>query len=98
MSPLLRRALFSVIMLIAVLAGFGHRWRDQRGGTGTQLAFAVARSICPTVSDFTLTATVTDGAQAIDRAALRRAGDLILDRSGCRQPVPEQQEEETPER
>ncbi len=91
MSPMLRKAMFGVVMGLAMLAGFGNRWRDQGGGTGTQIAYAAARSICPTVRGFTPSASVADGARAIDNAALRRAGDLILDRSRCWEPGSEHQ-------
>lgn len=76
-SPLLRKAMFGVVMGLAVLVGFENRWRSQGGGTGTQIAFAAARPICPTVRAYTPSASVADGARAIDNAALRRAADLI---------------------
>lgn len=83
MPPLLRRMMFVVIIALTVLAGVGVRWRSQRGGDGTRVAFAVARTICPTHPRFTKGVSVAAGAHAIDRAALQRMGDLILGASRC---------------
>lgn len=82
--PLLRRMMLVLVIALAVLASFGVRWRSQRGGYGTQIAFAVARTICPTEARFTDGVSVAAGARAIDRAALLRAGDLIMRSSRCR--------------
>ena len=83
MPPLLRRMLMVLVIALAVLASFGVRWRSQPGGNGTRFAFAVARTICPTQARFTKGVSVADGAHAIDRAALLRAGDRILGTSRC---------------
>lgn len=83
MPPPLRRMMLVLVIAFAVLASFGVRWRSQRGGYGTQIAFAVARNICPTEARFTDGVRVAAGARAIDQAALLRAGDLIMRSSRC---------------
>jgi hypothetical protein len=83
MPPLMRRMLILVVVALAVLASLGGRWHSQRGGDGTRIAFAVARTICPTEARFTKRASVTTGAHAIDQAALQRLGDLVSRESRC---------------
>jgi len=83
MPPLMRRMMIFVVVALIVSASLGVRWHDQRGGGGTRISFAVARTICPTAARFTKRASVAAGARAIDRAALRRLGDLVLSGSRC---------------
>ena len=83
MPPLMRRMMILVVVALIVSASLGVRWHDQRGGGGTRIAFAVARTICPTAARFTKRASVAAGARAIDRAALRRFGDLVSSGSKC---------------
>jgi len=83
MPPLMRRMMILVLVALLVSASLGVRWHDQRGGDGARIAFAVARTICPTAARFTKRASVAAGAHAIDRAALRRFGDLVSSGSKC---------------
>jgi len=83
MPPLMRRMMIPVVVALIVSASMGGRCHDQRGGDGTRIAFAVARTICPTAAQFTKRASVAAGARAIDRAALRRLGDLVSSGSKC---------------
>lgn len=83
MPPLMRRMMILVVVALIVSGSLGVRWHHQRGGGGTRIAFAVARTICPTAARFTKRASVAAGAYAIDRAALRRLVDLVSSRSRC---------------
>jgi hypothetical protein len=83
MPPLMRRMMILVVAALALLASLGGRWQSHRGGNGTRIAFAIARTICPTAARFTKRASVAAGARAIDRAALRRLVDLVSSGSRC---------------
>ncbi|KQM72858.1 hypothetical protein ASE72_19230 [Sphingomonas sp. Leaf20] len=83
MPPLMRRMMILVVVALIVSASLGVRWHHQRGGDGARIAFAVARTICPTAARFTKRASVAAGAHAIDRAALRRLVDLVSSGSRC---------------
>jgi hypothetical protein len=83
MPPLMRRMMVLVVVALIVSASLGVSWLHQRGGNGARIAFAIARTICPTAARFTKRASVAAGARAIDRAALRRLGDLVSTGSRC---------------
>jgi hypothetical protein len=83
MPPLMRRMMILVVVALIVSGSLGGRWHSQRGGDGARIAFVVARTICPTEARFTKRASVAAGAHAIDRAALRRLGDLVSSGSKC---------------
>jgi hypothetical protein len=83
MPLLMRRMMILVVTGLAVLASLGGRWHSQRGGNDTRIAFAVARTICPTEARFMKRTSVAAGAHAIDRAALRLLVDLVSSRSRC---------------
>jgi hypothetical protein len=83
MPPLMRRMMILVVVALIVSGSLGIGWHNQRGGNGTRIAFAAARTICPTAAGFTKRASVAAGAHAIDRAALRRLGDLVSSGSKC---------------
>ncbi len=87
MPPLLRRIILGVVIVLALLAGFGARWRSQRGGEGTRIAFSIARAICPNGGGFSQSASLTAGARAMDVAVLRRAGDLVGGGTRCGQRI-----------
>jgi len=83
MPPLMRRMMILVVVALIVSGSLGGRWHSQRGGDSVRIAFAVARTICPTEARFTKRESVAAGAHAIDRAALRRLVDLVSSRSRC---------------
>jgi len=80
----MRQILYGLIFGMPLLAGIGNWWCAQSGGAGTRVVLGVARAICPDSGAARKHASVGDGAHALDRAMLRRIGDLLVDGQRCR--------------
>jgi len=81
--PLMRQILHGIIFGMPLLAGAGNLWCAQPGGAGTQMVLGVARAVCPEPGAARKHASIGDGAHALDRAVLRRLGDLLVDGQRC---------------
>lgn len=82
--PLMRQTLYGIVFGMPLLAGVGNWWCAQPGGAGTRVVLDVARAICPHPGVAQKRVSVGDGAHALDRAVLRRLGDLLADVQRCR--------------
>jgi hypothetical protein len=73
----LKRSLTLLAVGFAGLFAVGSWWRHQPGGTGTRAMVTIAALVC-TDSGFEMRrSTVSDGAQALDGAILRRTLEML---------------------
>ena len=88
MPRMLRQMCWGLVIAFPLLVLFGQHWRHAAGGPGTQGVMAVAAFICPAAAaDKVRAVRVADGADALDRAVLRRIAMQLHMGPGCSVPA-----------
>ena len=87
MPRMLRQMCWGLVIAFPLLALFGQHWRHAAGGPGTQGVMAVAALICPAAADKVRAVRVADGADALDRAVVRRIAMQLHRGPGCSVPA-----------
>jgi hypothetical protein len=87
MPRLLRQMCWGLVIAFPLVALFGQYWQHAAGGPGTQGVMAVAALICPAAAAKVRVVRVADGADALDRAVLRRIAMQLHIGAGCSVPA-----------
>lgn len=83
MPRMLRKMCWGLVITFPLLVLFGQHWRHAAGGPGTRGVMAVAALVCPAAADKLRAVRVADGADALDRAVLRRIATQLHMGPGC---------------
>lgn len=87
MPRLLQQMCWALVISFPLLVLIGQRWQHAAGGTGTRGVMAVAALICPAAAKKVRAVRVADGADALDRAVLRRMAMQLHIGPGCSVPA-----------
>lgn len=87
MPRLLRQACWALVIAFPLLVLAGQHWQHAAAGPGTRSVMAVAAVICPAAVERVRAVGVAYGAQALDRAVLRRIAVQLHIGPGCSVPV-----------
>ena len=83
MPGMLRQMCWGLVIAFPLLALFGQHWRHAAGGPGTRAVMAVAALFCPAAANKLRAVRVADGADALDRAVLKRTAMQLHMGPGC---------------
>lgn len=87
MPRMLRQMCWGLVIAFPLVALFGQHWQHAAGGPGTRGVMAVAALICPAAAAKVRAVRVADGADAFDRAVLRRIAMQLHIGPGCSVPA-----------